>query len=404
MKKKKRLEALSQTGKVKFIEVEVDGPYLITRWGYVDGKVRETKELCLPKNIGKANETTAEAQAVLQFERKIKRKIEEGYSEGSVKVDTRPDLDSLQKYFAPCKPISKPPADCLNGSYLADRKYNGVNIIFTRGKDAHVYTRRIDEITNNVSEIPEIRQVLEAIPEGTLLLSELVYINNDGMEEPEMLRGLINKSRTKEIVMNHYREIIKRGKLIPVIFDVLFWKNKDMTAVQFLERRKILSSVDSFIVPKMYKFNKRLIEIARKENWEGFILRKPNGTLKFTMNGKPARFGSWKWKFEYTDDFIVLDATHGKGKHSGHFARFLLGQFNRDGDILEMGWCGPGKLSNEELDELYAERNLNDQYKVEPYLVVEVLYRTRTKYGKLEFPVLQRIRDDKRPEECIYNG
>jgi len=402
MKMKKRLEALSQTGKVKFIEVEVDGPYLITRWGYVDGKVQETKELCLPKNIGKANETTAEAQAVLQFERKIKKKIEEGYSEGSIKVDNKPDFDSLQKYFAPCKPISKPPDDCLDNSYLADRKYNGVNIIFTRGQDTHVYTRRIDEITDNVQDIPEIKKILDNIPPNTILLSELVYINNDGVEEPEILRGLINKSRTKEMVLQHYHNIIKRGKLIPVIFDILFWKGKDMSGVPFLKRRGILRSIDVFTVPKIYKFNDKLIEFARRHNWEGFILRKEDGLLKFTMNGKPARFGSWKWKFEYTDDFIVLDATHGKGKHANHFARFLLGQFNNDGDIVEMGWCGPGKLSNEELDELYKNRHLNGRYRVEPYLVVEVLFRARTKYGKLEFPVLQRIRDDKRPEECRY--
>ena len=403
MKMKKRLEALSQTGKVKFIEVEVDGPYLITRWGYVDGKVQETKELCQPKNVGKTNETTAEEQAVFQFERKIKKKIEEGYSEGSIKVDNKPDFDSLQKYFAPCKPISKPPDDCLSGNYLADRKYNGVNIIFTRGQDTHVYTRRIDEITNNIQEIPEIKKVLDNIPPNTILLSELVYINNDGIEEPEMLRGLINKSRTKEMVLQHYHDIIKRGELIPVIFDILFWKGKDMSGVPFLKRRGILRSIDAFTVPKIYKFNDKLIEFARRRNWEGFILRKENGLLKFTMNGKPARFGSWKWKFEYTDDFIVLDATHGKGKHANHFARFLLGQFNNDGDIVEMGWCGPGKLSNEELDELYKSRHLNGRYRVKPYLVVEVLFRARTKYGKLEFPVLQRIRDDKRPEECKYN-
>lgn len=406
--KKVYLEAVSSTGKIKFLELIADKAYLITKWGYKDSdKVQETKEKCEAKNVGKKNFISAEEQAIVRLKRKIKKKMDEGYviPGGTIVVDKEPDLMALQKYFAPCKPIAKPPKDALSGKYLADRKYNGVNLILTKDKNGlgHIYTRRIDDITENLEGLREFKNVIKKMEYKSMLLVELIYVTNDGKEAPEHLRALINKRRSKEAVLERYQEISKNGNIRVIVFDVMFWAGQPMCDEPFSKRRGLLNSLMSFPVPIAVKFDQTIIDLE-KGKWEGFVLRKPDGKLTYTMNGKAKRFGSWKWKYEITDDFIVVGAEYGKGKHDGYFARFKLAQIGKAGEMMDCGYCGPGNLKINELQDLWIDRKATDgTYRVMPFMVIEVLFRARASGGvKLEFPVFKRIRDDKKPEECIY--
>lgn len=407
----KRLEAITTSGKTTFIELEAKGKYLITKWGLVGSdKVQETRERCEAKNIGKKNFISAEEQAVLRLERKIKKKMESGYTEpGTATVmDELPDFSALQKYFTPCKPIAKPPKDALTEGYLADRKYNGVNIILVRDENnvPHVYTRRIDDITLQLFQFKEINDIFCKMLPGSMLLIELTYWNGNKKEAPEKLRGLINKRRTAEDVRTHYVEIMKNGLLVPVIFDVMFWNGAFYGDNDFVDRRVLLESIYKDLVPTQLPFTQDAIDYGKEFGWEGFVLRKADGKIAYTMNGKAKRTGSWKWKYNCVDDFIVVSAEYGKGKHDKYFAKFRLAQYDRDGNLVDCGYCGPGKLIVAELEELHRNRKTSEGiYNVDPYMVIEVLFRARASGGiKLEFPVFQRIRDDKKPEECIYDG
>jgi ATP-dependent DNA ligase len=184
----------------------------------------------------------------------------------------------------------------------------------------------------------------------------------------------------------------------------MFWGGKFVGDENFGYRRSLLVKHIGKNVPQDFKFNESLIKHGRKEKWEGFILRKRAGKIVYTMNGKAKRTGSWKWKYEETDDFIVVDAEYGKGKHDKYFARFKLAQYDKNGELIDCGYCGPGTLKITELEEIYKNRKaVGGVYKIKPYMVIEVAYRVRTKDGKLEFPVFQRIRDDKKDEECVYD-
>ena len=118
--------------------IEVQGNEIVTEWwtskGGVDGKRQVTRETVHGKNPGKANETTDDEQAILEYERKIRKKMEEGYvkSKDEVLMEDSPDIEQiLPQSFAPCKPISKLPdsADPYDGTWLAERKMNGVCIL-----------------------------------------------------------------------------------------------------------------------------------------------------------------------------------------------------------------------------------------------------------------------------------
>lgn len=68
-------------GRIRLLHVYTEGSTLIQESGLVDGEKVKHKNVCIGKNIGKANETTPEAQAILEAQSKIETKMSTGYFE-----------------------------------------------------------------------------------------------------------------------------------------------------------------------------------------------------------------------------------------------------------------------------------------------------------------------------------
>ena len=154
---KTTLYQLHLTGRLKHMVIEVKGNQIITEWWTSkkdeDGKKQNTKETVYGKNKGRTNETSNDEQALLEFERKIKKKKEEGYVENREDAILGEEIavsSVLTQSFAPCKPISKlnEKDDAYDNTWLAERKYNGSCILLhNTGKERIGYTRRIKHIT-----------------------------------------------------------------------------------------------------------------------------------------------------------------------------------------------------------------------------------------------------------------
>ena len=159
-----------------------------------------------------------------------------------------------------------------------------------------------------------------------------------------------------------------------------------------------------------------MVDTAKENRWEGFILRRPEDKITFTMNGKPKRKGSYKFKFIETTDCIVTKVSNGSGKHEKRFARFRLAQYEKspffdEPVLVDCGWAGGGRLGEENMDLLTAELaekgyNLEKtDLKEEDWFVVELEYQSRQERnskGQLcfEFPIIIRTRNDKPLKEC----
>ena len=94
--------------------IEVKDNVIITEWWTSkeeeDGKKQITEETVHGKNKGRSNETTDNEQAILEYERKIKKKKEEGYVENREDAILGEEIvvsSTLTQSFAPCKAISK---------------------------------------------------------------------------------------------------------------------------------------------------------------------------------------------------------------------------------------------------------------------------------------------------------
>ena len=422
---------LHSTGRLKHLTIEVQDDVIVREWWTskdgTDGKKQVTREKIHGKNPGRSNETTGAEQALLKCERKIRKKMEEGYvkSREEALVGARLDIEQmLSQSFAPCKPINKLPdsADPYDGTWLAERKMNGVCILLhNTGSELIAYSRRMKPITDIVSVVPDIVFCLERVPSRSLIIGELVTLRSDGIEDAKSLKGVTTATTTVEKAQGKYDALNAEGYVFDYyVFDVIFWKGEDLTSRPFTER---LAVTNEFVgtggvgdARKVETLTRKMYDEAREKGWEGYILRRGDDTITYTMNGKPKRKGAYKFKFIWTADCIVTEVCPGSGKHNQWFARFRLAQYENN-TLVDCGWAGPGRLGEKGLAEITAglldlgycmgaagSKNsviLNE----EDWFAVELEYQSRqarNDKGQLcfEFPVITRTREDKPLGEC----
>ena len=418
------LYQLAETGRLKHLVIIVEANMIVTEWWTskegLDGKKQVTRETILGKNTGRSNETSDAEQAILEYERKIRKKKEEGYVENlesALSGHAAVVNEILPSSFAPCKPINKlkPKHDPFDGSWIAERKYNGVCILLQNtGKELVAYSRRIKPITELVSVVPDIVKNLNRVPENSLIIGELVAFDGNGIEDPKALKGVTTETTTVAKAQNKYDTLAEEGYIFDYyIFDIIFWKGRDITELPFTER---LDLAVAFGERKIETFTQEMSDEAHRLNWEGFILRRPDDTITFTMNGKPKRKGAYKYKFIETTDCIVTGVSPGSGKHEIRFARFRLAQYENSlltGEkiLVDCGWAGGGRLGEKNMDMITEELaskgyNLKKQeLKEKDWFAVELEYQSRqarNKKGQLcfEFPIITRTREDKPLAEC----
>ncbi len=421
---KTTLYQLHLTGRLKHMVIEVKENQIITEWWTSkedeDGKKQITKETVYGKNKGRSNETSDEEQALLEFERKVKKKKEEGYVENKEDAIIGEEIvvsSTLTQSFAPCKPISKikEKDDAYDGTWLAERKYNGSCILLhNTGKKRIGYTRRIKPITEILSIVDEIKTNLDKVPDESLVIGELVAFDSNGQEDPKVLKAVTTETTTEAKAKSKYDSLLSEGYTFRYnVFDVIFWYGEDVTDRTFLERLEITKF---FGEREIETFTREMAEKAKQSDWEGFILRQAEDSITFTMNGKPKRKGSYKFKFIETTDCIVARVCPGSGKHEVRFARFRLYQYENspffeEPVLVDCGWAGGGRLGEENMDKVTAEL-LEKGYKLEDtelnekdWFAVELEYQSRQERndkGQLcfEFPIIIRTREDKPLKEC----
>jgi len=421
---KTTLYQLHLTGRLKHMVIEVKENQIITEWWTSkedeDGKKQITKETVYGKNKGRSNETSDEEQALLEFERKVKKKKEEGYVENKEDAIIGEEIvvsSTLTQSFAPCKPISKikEKDDAYDGTWLAERKYNGSCILLhNTGKKRIGYTRRIKPITEILSIVDEIKTNLDKLPDESLVIGELVAFDSNGQEDPKILKAVTTETTTEAKAKSKYDSLLSEGYTFRYnVFDVIFWYGEDVTDRTFLERLEITKF---FGEREIETFTREMAEKAKQSDWEGFILRQAEDSITFTMNGKPKRKGSYKFKFIETTDCIVARVCPGSGKHEVRFARFRLYQYENspffeEPVLVDCGWAGGGRLGEENMDKVTTEL-LEKGYKLEDtelnekdWFAVELEYQSRQERndkGQLcfEFPIIIRTREDKPLKEC----
>ena len=420
------LYQLARTGRMKHLVLTAEEDVLQTEWWTskdgVDGKRQLTLDTILGVNIGKSNETDSHEQCLLELDRKVKKKMEEGYrdSEEAAEAAANVSADVTHKFpqeFVPCKPIVKlkKSHDAADGTWLAERKHNGSCIMLHDAEGYKmVYSRRMWDIKAMATVVPEVVDALEMVPNNTLYAAELVAYDANGIEDRDVLKGVTNERTTREKAQKRYDELVEKGYTFRVeIFDVFFHYGIDVTELPFEQRRHLTEVV--FDEREIEIFTEDMAERALELGWDGFVLRQADATIEYSMNGKARRAGSYKYVFIKNVDVIVTGATRGKGDNKERYASFNIAQLLPDGALLDSGNAGPGKMGDDWQDGITTKMlqlgySLEDAvFAREDCFAMEIEYHSRNALNDkgqrcFEFPTFTRERFDKTVDECIYEG
>ncbi len=404
---------LKKDGRVLYLNIFVEGSKLISEFGVLGGVIQRSEKPCTVMNAGRSNERSPEQQALFELNSKITRKKKEGFSEEC--LETTADItvtasgmlsmpEEFPSGFCPNKPTSQAPQAIRDSEdTFGQRKYNGhcIFLVVTPKGTKKVFSRRMEDLTPVLVEIPVIKSKLDELKPGSFILSELVFFNAKGKEVPTNV-SYVTRAKTKEKALASYEAVIAAGGGYSVIpFDMLWLNNVYAGNMPYL-LRKVIAKSNGIEFPEIYYDWKLRLAKAKDDDWEGFVLRQDNETsyIGFTLDGKAHRAGSWKEKFHLSDEFFVTKVLKGKsGKHAAFYAKFKVAQYDTAGNIIDRSYVNCGKLTHSELAQLTLDI---DAGTIKLPFVVEIEFAYLTEAGAITHGVIQRIRYDKTPEECIY--
>lgn len=398
-------------------------PEIWIEHGQVDGKKQTTNDIISTGvNIGKANETTPLQQATLTMERKITKQLEKGYRGSVEELNTKLSIDfdkPLPKELCFYKPKNSIEANKIkkleaNRSAVYTVKRDGMMHIVrkTQRFGVEIYSRRMDLVTD---KYPHLIESLSKLPNNSILLGEIVLIDDDGKDDFNAVSSICRSDPEKAIERQE-----ELGYVSYYIFDVAYWDGRNtLVEEKYADRREMLIAhmsaagmlVGSHLVPAEVIFKPHAVALRemRDRGLEGLVVWDGQAKMEkdqaFTLNGKAYRPNVlWKSKPKYEDDFIVrFDpdngiGEYGKGKNNDKLKSVFCYQLDDDGNEIFLGKCGGG-LS----DDLRAYYTNPDIY---PRVWRIEFDSIQEKTGALRFPVFNADRTDigdKSIEECTLS-
>ena len=289
--------------------------------------------------------------------------------------------------------------------WLFEIKYDGYRLKAVRDQGQVIlYSRADNDLT---AVFPEIAEALGRLPFDYLIVDgEAVVHDEHGLPSFSQLQ---KRGRLVNAV-----EIQRATLLLPAslyAFDLLAVDDFDLRALPLETRKSFLREILPSVGPVRYsdhieEHGEAMYKQVSELGLEGVMAKKADSRYS------AGRSGNWlKIRVEHTDDFVVIGFKDSKDTE-GVLGSLALGVY-ADGSLIYVGRAGSG-LGHHDLKSIYRQLKAlrpadapnnapaNEPiHWLEPKLVAEVKYMLVTPDGVLRQPVFLRLRDDKRPEECI---
>lgn len=356
------LYSRTSTGAVQSWSIEVDGNKHRVTSGQVDGKKTTTEwTVCTPKNVGRANETTGEAQAELEARAKWKKKIEADYREDVSEIDVKAFIEPmLAKNFEDYSNDITYPVFC-------QPKYDGIRCIVDRSS---MKTRG----GKNIISAPHIAKALEsfflefpdAILDGELYCDKLANDFNK-------ICSLVKKAKPTAVDLNDSANAIQYW-----VYDCVDLNKKFSARYSFLNSNLPVSESIRLVPTEVIRDRAKLDQAYGEYlqfGYEGQMIRYDAAyELKRSKN-------LLKRKEFLDSEFLICDVIEGDGNKSGMAASMLL--MNSSSQMFNSNIKGDRPYLRELL--------LNKSSLINKYATVK--YFNLTPDGIPRFPYVIAIRD-----------
>ena len=292
-------------------------------------------------------------------------------------------------------------------------KYDGFRVMISKEKNGKIkiFTRRLEEVTKQFPEIVEyVKNHVEG--ESFILDAEAVGFNAKSKKYTDF-QDISQRIRRKYGI----DEMMKLFPIELAVFDIIYYNNKSLITMPFVDRRKLIERIikeEKFkiilakqIITDDVKEVEGFYNKALSDNQEGLMGKNLNAPYK-----PGARIGyAVKLKPEDKDfDLVITGAEWGTGKRAGWLTSFDV-SCQDDGKLLELGKVSTGLkekseegLSFEDITNLLEKLTVETKgrkVEVKPEIVVTVQYQNIQKsptYSSgyaLRFPRIKGLREDR---------
>jgi bifunctional non-homologous end joining protein LigD len=293
--------------------------------------------------------------------------------------------------------------------WIFELKYDGYRLVAAKenGEAELRYRRGAD----STKIFPDIARAIVKLPfERFVLDGEVVVLDEEARPSFQRLQ--------KRVQLTRVQDIERAAVVHPATyyaFDLLAFGEFDLRGLPLVDRKRLLRSLLPQAGPIRFSDHieaqgEELYRQVEKMKLEGVLAKKADSTYR------SGRWGDWlKVRVDQTADFVVVGFTEPKEDRTRTgFGALHLGLY-QDGALLYAGRVGGGfdqkqlasirkALEETIVDGARCGGNLppgRGHVWVEPKLVCEVRFKERTEDELLRQPVFLRMRDDKKPEECV---
>ena len=212
--------------------------------------------------------------------------------------------------------------------------------------------------------------------------------------------------------LQYYRE--EKPPLQYVIFDLLYFKGKDLRKKPLVERKEILKK--NFPKHKLLVYSdhveekgEKFFELVRKKGFEGMLAK--DGESKYQEGG---RSGAWlKVKQFNVQEAIIVGFTEPRNSRK-YLGALVLAVYDK-GALKYVGHSGGG-FTHKEIKELYeklekikvSKSPLREKVPinmpitwVKPKYVCQIEFSEWTPDGRMRHPIYKGLRKDKNPKEVL---
>ena len=289
-------------------------------------------------------------------------------------------------------------------NYIYELKMDGIRCISYL--DSNGTDLRNKRNISLIPKFPELKNMSSQVKERCILDGELVVLKNNMPEFYEVQRRTIMTDSFKiQLAYNRLPASF-------VAYDILYYKDKDVTKLTLMERKRILSDIvkeNNIITVSRYieEYGIELFDMADIQKIEGVVAKRKDSKYYFDKRTK-----DWiKFKRMADEDFIICGIIR-----KLPMSTLILGQYDED-KLVYKGSVSFGVRANMLKEYNYKtmptspfESKVKDKIDeengitwMEPKLVCTVEYMPNSK-DSLRQPVFKGFREDVLPEECQVRG